>query len=269
MNFIQVLRPPVFFDVDFEVWKKSFEDDTDGEGRTLFKELYVKTVFDGDEFLGFIQYGKSAFGFDEDGEISSKVSYLVIRHFFFKEGRDDAGKLLLNDAIQYLGTNERIYAFFHYFGMTCFARHGKLFERFTHIEALLKEYGFEIEHDNVYYSSILEGSNNSDAAIIPCDITKGNHQYLDFRIDANQVGGCEVHYLDDTTAYLRWIYINNDIVGKGIGTKCMQALMHFLFDKGIRRFDTDTALNNTVAQHYYEKNDFIRKGITRSYYLNP
>ena len=27
---------PYFFDVDFESWKKSFTDDIDGEGRTLF-----------------------------------------------------------------------------------------------------------------------------------------------------------------------------------------------------------------------------------------
>lgn len=48
----------------------------------------------------------------------------------------------------------------------------------------------------------------------------------------------------------------------------MNALKHFLYEKGVKRFDTDTAMNNTVAQHYYEKNNFVREGITRSYYLN-
>lgn len=57
-----------------------------------------------------------------------------------------------------------------------------------------------------------------------------------------------------------------DIVGKGIGTNCMSALKQFLYNKGITRFDTDTALNNTVAQHYYEKTNFTREGVTRSYY---
>jgi ribosomal protein S18 acetylase RimI-like enzyme len=56
------------------------------------------------------------------------------------------------------------------------------------------------------------------------------------------------------------------MVGKGIGTKCMNALKQYLYKKGITRFDTDTALNNNVAQHYYEKNNFTREGITRSYY---
>lgn len=46
----------------------------------------------------------------------------------------------------------------------------------------------------------------------------------------------------------------------------MQALKGCLFAKGIRRFDTDTALSNLAAQHYYEKKHFTREGITRSYF---
>lgn len=161
---------------------------------------------------------------------------------------------------------ERVYAFFHYFGMSCFARHGKLFENNVHIDALLRENGFEVEHENVYYSSVLSDCEKSEVVIVANDLTKGNQQYIDFRIDGTQVGGCEVHYLDDSTVYLRWIYVNDDIAGKGIGTKCMNALKLYLYEKGAKRFDTDTALNNTVAQHYYEKNNFCREGVTRSYY---
>ena len=259
-------KTPYFFSVNFEEWKKSFERDIDGEGRELFNELFAKAVYDNDKLVGFIQYGKTAFGFADNGEISSDISYPVIRNLYFKEDRADAGELLLNDAMKNLGTDEREYAFFHYFGMTCFARHGKLFENHAHIDSLLKDKGFEVEHENVYYSSVLVESENSDVVIKANDLTKGNQQYIDFKIDGNQVGGCEVHYLSDTTAYLRWIYVNGDIVGKGIGTKCMTALKSFLFEKGIRRFDTDTAINNTVAQHYYEKNGFVREGVTRSYF---
>ena len=259
-------KTPYFFSVNFEEWKKSFERDIDGEGRELFNELFAKAVYDNDKLVGFIQYGKTACGFADNGEISSDISYPVIRNLYFKEDRADAGELLLNDAMKNLGTDEREYAFFHYFGMTCFARHGKLFENHAHIDSLLKDKGFEVEHENVYYSSVLVESENSDVVIKANDLTKGNQQYIDFKIDGNQVGGCEVHYLSDTTAYLRWIYVNGDIVGKGIGTKCMTALKSFLFEKGIRRFDTDTAINNTVAQHYYEKNGFVREGVTRSYF---
>ena len=242
-------KTPYFFDVSFDTWKKSFEDDIDGEGRELFKELFVKAAYDNDKLVGFVQYGKTAFGFADNGEISSDISYPVIRNLYFKEDRAEAGELLLNEAMQNLGTKKRVYAFFHYFGMTCFARHGKLFENNAHIDALLKEYGFEVEHKNVYYSSVLSESKNSEVMLTANGLTKGNQEYIDFKIDGNQVGGCEVHYLNDTTAYLRWIYVNGDIVGKGIN-----------------RFDTDTAIDNTVAQHYYEKNDFIREGVTGSYY---
>ena len=257
---------PYFFNVDFEVWKKSFESDIDGEGRVLFKELDVKAVCEDDELLGFIQYGKTAFGFAENGDISDKISYPVIRNLYFKEGRSDAGEMLLGAAMQELGEGERVYAFFHYFGMTCFARHGKIFEKHAHIETLLKENGFLLEHENVYYSSVISGDESSEVALTANGLSKGNHQYIDFKLDGNHVGGCEVHYLDESTAYLRWIYVNGDIVGKGIGTKCMKAVKYFLYEKGIKRFDTDTALNNLVAQHYYEKNNFTREGITRSYY---
>lgn len=260
-------KTPYFFSVSFETWRKSFEDDIDGEGRGLFKELFVKAAYDNDKLIGFVQYGKTAFGFADNGEVSSDISYPIIRNLYFKEDRVDVGGLLLNDAINNLGTDERVYAFFHYFGMTCFARHGKLFENNTHIDSLLKENGFEVEHENVYYSSVLSSSGCSKVTITPSELTKGNQQYIDFKIDGKQIGGCEVHYLSGATAYLRWIYVNGDIVGKGIGTKCMEALKSFLYEKGITRFDTDTALDNTVAQHYYEKNSFIREGVTRSYFI--
>lgn len=257
---------PYFFKVDFETWKKSFSDDNDGEGRILFKALDVKVICDNDELIGFVQYGKTAFGFDDSGEISREVSYPVIRNLYFKEGRNDVGKQLLEIAMENFEAEEKIYAFFHYFGMSCFARHGKLFEKHTHIESLLMNNGFEVEHENVYYSSKLKEEGNNEVIISPGDLTKGDQQYIEFKLDDNQVGGCEVHYLDKSTVYLRWIYVNSDITGKGIGTKCMTALKQYLYQKGIEKFDTDTALNNIVAQHYYEKNSFIREGITKSYY---
>ncbi len=67
----------------------------------------------------------------------------------------------------------------------------------------------------------------------------------------------EIHYLEQPgIAYLRWIYVEEGLQGKGIGTKCMCSLKKYLYDKGIRKLDTDTALTNTGAQHFYEKNKF-------------
>ena len=42
---------PYFFVTDFVEWKKSFEEDIDGEGRTLFKELSAKAAYDGDDLI--------------------------------------------------------------------------------------------------------------------------------------------------------------------------------------------------------------------------
>lgn len=258
---------PYFFPQSFAAWKESFVNDVDGEGRTLFKKLTVKAAYDDDKLVGFIQYGNSAFGFDEQGDISSDVSYSIIRNLYFDSGRTDAGEQLLQAALEAFGTSDRVYAFFHYFGMSCFARHGKLFEQYEYIEALLKQYGFETEHENVYYSSVLDGNTASEIEVVAYDLTKGNQRYIDFKLSGTQVGGCEIHFVDEKVAYLRWIYVNGDITGKGIGTKCMYALKKWLYEKGITRFDTDTAIPNNVAQQYYEKTGFTREGITRSYYL--
>lgn len=257
---------PYFFPVDYDTWAKSFTEDMDGEGRALFQELFVKAAYEDNTLIGFIQYGKTAFGFDDRGEISSDVSYCVIRNLYFDPNRTDAGALLLQEAMEAFPAGEKVYAFFHYFGMSCFARHGKLFEKHRHIAAFLKQNGFAIEHENVYYSSILNSSEESEVVIVPQNLTKGDQQYMDFVLVGEQVGGCEVHYLSRETAYLRWIYINDSMTGRGIGTKCMRALTLWLCQRGVKRLDTDTALSNGIAQHYYEKNGFTREGITRSYY---
>lgn len=259
---------PYFFSVDFDTWRKSFMEDIDGEGRTLFKTLTVRTAFVDGKIVGYIQYGHTAFGFDENGEISSDVSYRVIRNLYFDKEYEKAGQLLLQAALDGLGAEERIYAFFHYFGMSCYARHGKLFQSHTHIEKLLQGNDFQTEHENVYYSSVLDGPRGASVELRPCDRTKGDQQYIDFFLSGNHAGGCEVHFLNDKNAYLRWIYVNGDIVGQGIGTKCMAALKGWLWEQGIRQFDTDTVLQNLGAQHFYEKTGFAREGITRSFYRN-
>ena len=73
-------------------------------------------------------------------------------------------------------------------------------------------------------------------------------------------------YKEFYIAYLRWIFVNDSLRGKGIGSECMSALQTELYNRGIMQFDTDTALSNIVAQHFYDKNNFVNEGITRSYY---
>jgi len=269
-DFMSGLPLPYNYTPAFEEWQKSFLNDNDGDGRTLFSSLTVSGAYLGEKLIGFIQYGRTAFGFDENGELSDKVSYPVIRSFYFSEARKDAGLMLLNEAITVLSEpSDRIYAFFHYFGMSCYARHGKLSEKFGHIHDLLIENGFSTEHENVFYSSRLSGETAANIKLNPHGITAGGQQYFDFILNGNTVGGCEIHFLEQKdTAYLRWIFINENLRGSGIGSESMAALKTDLFKKGIRRFDTDTALTNTSAQRFYEKNDFLNEGLTRSYYVD-
>lgn len=261
------LAVPYFFSIDFDGWKESFENDADGEGRRLFSSLQGKVAYEADQLVGFVQYGHTAFGFDERGEISSAVSYPVIRALYFDEGREDAGEALLRAAVEALGADQKIYAFFHYFGMACFARHGKLFERFDWVKELLHRYGFVIEHENVYYSADSMDGTGSKVELKVHDLTAGRQQMFDFFLDGKHMGGCEVHYLPTRgDVFLRWIYVNDEVQNCGVGSKCMAALKQYLHRQGMTRLDTDTALDNHRAQHYYENNGFTREGITRSYF---
>lgn len=270
-EYMQKLPAPYCYETDYPLWEQSYLRDVDGEGRTLFHDLATIGAFRDGVLVGFIQYGRSAFGFDANGQISAAVSHAIIRNFYFDEACEEAGHTLLKAALDSLKhcNADRVYAFFHYFGMSCYARHGKLFERFAHIQRLLAQAGFAIEHENVYYSCQLspDAPQEDGAVCIWQDRTSAGQQYCDFQMDGHSVGGCEVHFLEEKPiAYLRWIFTEEALRGKGIGSACMAALKADLRERGIARLDTDTALNNTVAQHFYEKNAFHREGITRSYF---
>ena len=131
----------------------------------------------------------------------------------------------------------------------------------------MEQNGFTIEHENVFYSSTLSSVEPTAISLKWHEKTKGRQQYCDFILEKDIVGGCEIHILEqEGIAYLRWIYINENICGKGIGSESMSALKYDLFNREIIKFDTDTALTNKAAQHFYEKNNFVKEGITRSYY---
>lgn len=268
-EYMKKLSFPYNYDVSYDLWEKSYLYDMDGEGRILFRNLETLGAYEDGRLVGFIQYGQTAFGFDETGEISGLISCSVIRNFYYEEKCERVGRELLNKAVNRLGNKtEKIYAFFHYFGMSCYARHGKLFEGFEYIHSLLMQLGFFIEHENVFYSSKLNGKDLGDMGV-KCEwhaMTAGCQKYCDFISDKDVVGGCEIHLLEQQKiAYLRWIFTNEDIRGKGIGSQCMTALKLELLKQGMIQLDTDTALSNQVAQHFYEKNDFVREGLTRSY----
>ena len=121
---------------------------------------------------------------------------------------------------------------------------------------------------NVYYSLELTDTyvHEPQIKLEWENITAGNQQSGRFRCGEDYIGECELHYVSERIAYLRWIYISDSIQHTGFGTRCMEMLKQNLYGRGFRKLDTDTALNNTAAQHFYEKNGFLNRGISRSFY---
>lgn len=264
-DYLKKYELPHEIDKNYTKWLEAFINDIDGGGRKLFHNLFVKAAYENNNIIGFIQYGKSIFGF-EDGNISTNISYNIIRNFYFDYKRTDAASMLLNSSLEYFNNNNPIYAFFHYFGMTSNGRFGKLFDKYSYIEEFLKDHHFYVEHENVYYSLLIDNCPNVNTIdIIPHKLSEGNEQTMDFYLNKEKIGGCEIHYVNDSAAFLRYIYINDNLKCNGLGTKCIKELIKYLFIKGIRRIDTDTFSSNKIAQHFYEKNGFVSKGKARSY----
>jgi len=66
-------------------------------------------------------------------------------------------------------------------------------------------------------------------------------------------------------AYLKWIYIESCVQGKGLASKALYKLFSDLHSNGILRIDTDTADGNFIAQKLYSKTGFENPGRTRSF----
>lgn len=182
-------------------------------------------AYDGNRIVGYIQYGNTAFGFDDSGEISDQVSHPIIRMLYFDEDYEKDGTGLLQMALDYFHGESKIYAFFHYFGMSCYARHGKLFEKYDDIQSLLKKHGFVVEHENVYYASEIKDISDSEIEVVWKEQTSGGQQSAEFRWKGKCIGECEIHYIGSgEIAYLRWIHINDDLQNNGLGSKCMGGL---------------------------------------------
>lgn len=231
------------------IWQKSMNDDVDSDGRPLFTEIKTEAT-----------------GHAEDGNVSNHIRYPVIRDLSFTPEYMDEGESLLKKVLHYFKGEPRIYAFFHYFGMSASTRHGKLHEKERHVAQLLKNHGFVAEHENVYYSRQLTASDTADGQIRLDwkDRSAGNCREFAASMAGQEIGWGQVHFLPQgDIAYLRWIYMDEKRQHTGLGTAVMKQLFRELYRMGIRRFDTDTAQSNSAAQGYYEKNGFTNCGITK------
>lgn len=62
------------------------------------------------------------------------------------------------------------------------------------------------------------------------------------------------------------IWVDDSYANKGFGSQFIKLICNDLWSNGYKRLDLDTAKNNLGAQRFYERNGFINKGITRSYF---
>lgn len=255
---------PFHFPQTINTWERSMYADIDSDGRTLFADLSTESTAH-----AMIQYGNTAFGFNSEGDICADIHHPVIRFLCFEKGYEVEAQQLLDRAMASFPAEKKIWAFFHYFGMTACARHGKLHDKDAHIAKLLMNHGFVVEHENVYYSKTLDHTVHSDSRITLSwkSLSAGGCREFSVSADGREIGWGQVHFLPQgDIAYLRWIYIDSTRQHHGFGTAAMNTLFCELYSMGIRRFDTDTALDNSIAQRYYEKCGFTNEGITRSYY---
>jgi ribosomal protein S18 acetylase RimI-like enzyme len=258
---------PFYFPVDFDLWYKCMFNDCTNDDVLLFDELETYLYYENDTIKGFIQFGISNFAFSGN-EINFSNHYTIIRNIhYFNDSKNP--EEMIEKAYQYFNSKniEEIYAFFHYFGMSCYAGHGKLYESVFYIEKLLYRYYFKKGHENVYFSKKIDHKFDCDPEII-CQNqnVELNKQKIIFFMNNEQIGYCEITFLQNNICYLNYIEITEKLRSQGLGTRCMNNIFCFLNKKNIQKLDLDTIDTNIKTQGFYEKNGFTNKGITRSYY---
>jgi ribosomal-protein-alanine N-acetyltransferase len=259
---------PYYFPVDFDLWHKSMFNDCTEKNIPLFNELETYLLYEDGALNGFIQYGISSFIFEENGENYDK-HYAIIRNLHYPRGGKNAVELL-EMALKYFNSKniQEVDAFFHYFGMSCYARHGKLHNSCFYIEDLLHKFSFIKEHENVYFSKDLSKSSfyNDLEIILETETPKKDNMDIKFIYNNKQIGCAKLLFLQNNICYLLYIEINNEYRRQGLGTKCMNNVCRLLKEKNIQKIDLDTIDSNYIAQSFYKKLGFDHKGITRSYF---
>jgi ribosomal protein S18 acetylase RimI-like enzyme len=244
-----------------------FNDCTD-DGVVLFNELNTYLLYEDNILKGFIQFGISSFTFNENGKDYGN-HYAIIRNMhYIKDSKNP--EEMLEAAYRYFNAKaiKEINAFFHYFGMSCYARHGKLHDSSFHIEELLYKHSFKKEHENVYFSKDLREGNYCNDFEISCEYydLEINKKKIIFLLNNEQIGYCEVSFLYGNICYLYYFEIFNKYRRQSFGTRCINNIFYFLKEKSIKKLDLDTIDTNFNAQGLYTKTGFINKGITRSYF---
>lgn len=269
---------PYFFPVSPERWGVCLlADRLDGE--LIFDRLETYVAKDKGQVVGFTQVGQPRFSWDASGQKYENPRIGNIRHFYFDVGRRDVAKALYARVRPFLNHFPHHHAFYHIYGMSCNAHHGKLHLWLEHVDVFIRAQDFQIEHENVTYSLALDNAGlpqGDDLRLIPQPRDfYGPHLYAIWLHDT-LIGALKVRYMDHLNgeaakdaAYLTLMTIDQDCRGHGWGTQALKVLCGMLRDKGYVHLFLDTANANEGAQRFYERFGFNNQGRSRSYIHEP
>ena len=282
---------PTYFPIDFDTWRESMFNDSDDYG-PWFYELETYMLYEENILKGFIQYGLTNFIFVDTNNAYSELDYTkhyaLIRNMHYAKDSKNPEELM-EAALNYFKENEskfvyptekpawhlnEITAYFHGFGMQCYARHTKLHESQFYIEELLDKYSFINNEKNVYFLKDLGNCDIYNDSEITCEIElvssfefipNSSGMKVKFILGGEEVGDCSLAAVQETIYYLVWFGIHEQYQKRGIGARCLNNIFYMLKEKNVQKFATDTYADNFAAQALYTKTGFINKGITKSY----
>ncbi len=249
------------------------EDTLDGE--RVFDHLETFIAQEKGRVIGFVQVGHPRFSWDVSGQIFYNPEIGVIRHFYFDSGRLDVADAMYAQVQTFLKPYPQHHAFYHVYGMSCNAHHGKLHMSLKDVDAFLQGKGFQIEHENVYYSLALNEAGqpvNSGLRLVSQPHAARAFQDYEIWLYDTHIGTVKVRFLEhltggaktDTT-YLNLITIEKAYRGCGWGTQALWLLVKILRDKGYAYLHLDTVGTNDRAQRFYERLGFQNRGRSRNY----
>jgi RimJ/RimL family protein N-acetyltransferase len=268
---------PFFFRVSTEKWLECLLNDR-LEGVEKFRSQEIYMAIEDERVIGFIQYVQPAFSWDQNGKKIKDPQIGIIRHFYFDEGCLDAAHCLYAKSQAFMKQFPTQHAFFHIFGMSCNAHHGKLHQGLVHIERFILEKGYQVEHENLYFTLTFTNSEiypHNNLRLVPKSANKPGVQEFVIQLQENNIGGIHIRYMTTFTGgktadvvYLSWIGIDKTFQKQGWGTLALKLLIANFQKYGYHQIHTDTASTNTAAQHFYVSLGFTNRGRTRSYIKN-
>ena len=263
---------PYYYPVSFDTWRESMFDEI--EGMEFYNsELETYLLYEEGILKGFIQYGTPVV-------YEGNNDYVVIKNMHY--ARDSKNPESLMDlAMDYFKTKNVPHkvAFFIWYGMECYATHGKLHESQFHIEDLLSKYSFVNNETNVYFVKDLNGIRVENDAEIVCEIynesevvrnfCRDESMRIEFFFNGEQIGVCDLRFMHSDISFLVYLEIFEKYRRQNLGTRCMNNIFYILKKRAIQRIDLDTHKTNIAAQALYTKTGFVDTGLTKSYIKEP